>query len=76
MVNVNQIVREDTGAARLRTAVDQRRDHRCARRRTPPGLLADPHQMQQVLLNLVINAEQAMVAANGRGTLILPAHLA
>src|SRR5438094_1238510 len=27
--------------------------------------------MQQVLLNLVINAEQAMIAAHGRGTLIL-----
>src|SRR5205823_9252551 len=31
----------------------------------------DPHQMQQVLLNLVINAEQAMIAAHGRGTLSL-----
>src|SRR6185436_5603773 len=32
-----------------------------------PPLLADGHQMQQVLLNLVSNAEQAMLAANGRG---------
>ena len=36
-----------------------------------PNVFADPHQIQQVLLNLIINAEQAMVSANGRGTLIL-----
>ena len=36
-----------------------------------PNVFADPHQIQQVLLNLIINAEQAMIAANGRGTLIL-----
>ena len=34
-----------------------------------PRVFADGHQIQQVLLNLVINAEQAMVAANGRGSL-------
>ena len=36
-----------------------------------PPIFADPHQIQQVLLNLIINAEQAMLAAHGRGTLIL-----
>ena len=36
-----------------------------------PNVFADPHQMQQVLLNLVINAEQAMLSTHGRGTLIL-----
>jgi len=36
-----------------------------------PQVFADPHQVQQVLLNLVINAEQAMLGANGRGTLIV-----
>jgi signal transduction histidine kinase/CheY-like chemotaxis protein len=36
-----------------------------------PQVFADPHQVQQVLLNLVINAEQAMLGANGRGTMIV-----
>jgi signal transduction histidine kinase len=36
-----------------------------------PPVFADPHQIQQVLLNLVINAEQAMLDAHGRGMLIL-----
>ncbi len=36
-----------------------------------PGVLVDAHQIQQVLLNLVVNAEQAMSASHGRGTLRL-----
>src|SRR5215208_1866881 len=36
-----------------------------------PQVFADAHQVQQVLLNLVINAEQAMLSANGRGTLVV-----
>lgn len=36
-----------------------------------PPIFADPHQIQQILLNLIINAEQAMLSAHGRGTLIL-----
>jgi PAS domain S-box-containing protein len=36
-----------------------------------PPVFADPHQIQQILLNLIINAEQAMLASHGRGTLTL-----
>src|SRR5207249_5920089 len=36
-----------------------------------PQVFADGYQIQQVLLNLVINAEQAMLSANGRGTLVV-----
>ncbi len=36
-----------------------------------PHVFVDSHQIQQVLLNLVINAEQAMLSANGRGTLVI-----
>jgi PAS domain S-box-containing protein len=36
-----------------------------------PQVFADSHQIQQVLLNLVINAEQAMLSANGRGALVV-----
>ena len=36
-----------------------------------PQVFADAHQVQQVLLNLIINAEQAMLTANGRGTLVV-----
>jgi signal transduction histidine kinase len=34
-----------------------------------PKILADPHQIQQVILNLIINAEQAMVESHGKGCL-------
>ena len=36
-----------------------------------PQVFADHHQIQQVLLNLIINAEQAMIGANGRGSLLV-----
>ena len=36
-----------------------------------PQVFADGHQIQQVLLNLVINAEHAMRSAHGRGALVV-----
>jgi PAS domain S-box-containing protein len=36
-----------------------------------PWSIADPGQLQQVFLNLIVNAEQAMKTAHGRGTLTI-----
>jgi signal transduction histidine kinase len=36
-----------------------------------PAVFADAHQIKQVILNLVINAEQAMLGARGRGALVV-----
>ena len=70
MVDVNQVVRE-TLALR---AYEQRVTNISVIDALAAGLphvFADGHQIQQVLLNLVINAEQAMLSANGRGVLVV-----
>jgi two-component system NtrC family sensor kinase len=36
-----------------------------------PGVIADEHQLQQVFLNVMINAKQAMMEAHGRGKLVV-----
>ncbi|HZS46582.1 MAG TPA: ATP-binding protein [Blastocatellia bacterium] len=36
-----------------------------------PLTMCDPHQLQQVFLNIIINAEQAMLAAHGTGRLVV-----
>ena len=70
MVDVNQVVRE-TLALR---AYEQRVTNIAVIDALAAGLphvFADGHQVQQVLLNLIINAEQAMLSAHGRGVLVL-----
>jgi PAS domain S-box-containing protein len=70
MVDLNQVVRE---TLTLR-AYEQRVSNIATIEALASGLpqvFADPHQLQQVLLNLIINAEQAMIGTHGRGTLIL-----
>jgi two-component system cell cycle sensor histidine kinase/response regulator CckA len=70
MIDLNHVVRE-TLALR---AYEQRLtniDVVSALASGLPPVFADAHQIQQVLLNLVINAEQAMLSANGRGSLVL-----
>jgi CheY-like chemotaxis protein len=70
MVDLNQVVRETLS---LR-AYEQRVTNITVIDALASGLphvFADPHQLQQVLLNLVINAEQAMLSANGRGTMVV-----
>src|SRR5688500_1320650 len=70
MVDLNQVVRETLALRRY----EQRLSNITILEAFASGLpsvFADPHQIQQVMLNLIINAEQAMLSAHGRGTLII-----
>ena len=68
MVDVNEVVRET-----LQLRAYEQRVHNIAV--TPalggslPQVFADGYQVKQILLNLILNAEHAMLAAHGRGTL-------
>jgi two-component system NtrC family sensor kinase len=70
MVDVNQVVRETLALRTYEqhvtniTVID-------ALAAGLPLVFADGHQIQQVLLNLVINAEQAMLSVKGRGILVV-----
>ena len=68
MVDVNDIIRET-----VNLRADEQRLHNIMvsqklGTRMPP-VFADGHQVKQILLNLMINAEQAMTAANQGGVL-------
>lgn len=68
MVGVNTIV-TDTLALRDDDFRNAGIEVRTALATTLPEVFADPHQLQQVLMNLFINAEQAMTAHAGGGVL-------
>ncbi len=68
MVGINTVVAETLA---LREGECRRHgiDVRTSLAEGLPEVFADPHQLQQVLLNLLVNAEHAMAAADGGGTL-------
>ena len=41
-----------------------------------PSIMADPHQMQKVFVNIITNAEQAMTETHGKGRLYIKAQVA
>src|SRR4029078_11975754 len=70
MVDVNQVTRETLA---LRSH-EQRLSNIAIIDALAAGLpqaFPDGHQLQQVLLNLILNAEQAMLSAHGRGVLVV-----
>lgn len=70
MVDLNQVVRET-----LALRAYEQKVHNIqvveAMANGLPEVFADGHQIKQVLLNLLINAEQACLGANGRGTIVV-----
>ncbi|MBI4264743.1 MAG: response regulator [Acidobacteria bacterium] len=70
MIDLNQVVRETLALRSYEQRVTNI-DLVTALASGLPQLFADAHQIQQVLLNLVINAEQAMLTAHGRGSLVI-----
>ncbi len=65
--------------AAIEAALELRRYHlmvnnidlRCSLQPDLPRTMADPHKIQQVVLNLIVNAEQAMLEASDSGRLVV-----
>ena len=70
MVDLNQVVRE-TLALRAHEQEVTNIEVVEALATGLPEVFVDGHQIKQVLFNLIINAEQACLAANGRGTIVV-----
>lgn len=69
-VDLNEIV-ERTVALRGYELKIENIAIRCELATDLPATLADPHQLQQVVLNLLVNAEQAILESRGRGAILL-----
>ena len=70
MVDLNQVVRETLALRAYEQKVSNVQVIE-ALASGLPEVFADGHQIKQILLNLVINAEQACLGANGRGTIVV-----
>jgi two-component system cell cycle sensor histidine kinase/response regulator CckA len=70
MVDLNQVVRETLALRAYEQKVSNIQIVE-ALATGVPDVFADSHQIKQVLLNLLINAEQACIGANGRGTIVI-----
>ena len=70
MVDVNQIVRETLALRGYGLEVNHVTVNDTLAASLPP-VFADGHQLQQVLLNLMMNAEHAMLSTNGQGVLVV-----
>lgn len=70
MVDLNQVVRETLALRAYEQKVSNIHVVE-ALSSGIPEVFADGHQIKQVLLNLIINAEQACLGANGRGNIVV-----
>ncbi len=68
MIDLNHVVKETLALRSYEQSVSGIRLITAFGTRLPP-IFADAHQIQQVLLNLLINAEQAVLGAHGHGTI-------
>lgn len=73
-VDVNEII-ERTLALRGYELKVENIDVKCHLARDLPRTAADPYQLQQVILNLLLNAEQALVEAQGHGRVTIRTRL-
>src|SRR5688572_7802630 len=70
MVDLNQVVRETLALRAYEQKVTNIQVNE-ALATGLPEVFVDGHQIKQVLLNLIINAEQACLGAHGRGTIVV-----
>lgn len=73
-VDMNEVI-ERTLALRSYELKVENIEVKCHLARDLPHTQADPYQLQQVILNLLLNAEQALVEARGRGRVTIRTRL-